>query len=53
MSVGGDGAEEDGVLCPERHCSIKMNTRTEMNAHLRWDHNRNEAEAEAILDSVE
>lgn len=38
--------------CPERDCGIEMPGRTELNAHLRWDHNRSESEAEAMLDAA-
>ena len=44
---------EDGrIECPESHCGIEMQTRTEIDSHLRWDHNRSESEAEAIVDAM-
>jgi hypothetical protein len=57
---GGDSAsdgerasgEDERIDCPETHCGISMLTRTELNAHLRWDHNRSENEAEAMLDAA-
>jgi len=46
-----DDAGVDRVLCPEPHCGIEMITRNEVNAHLRWDHNRSKDEAKAMLDA--
>jgi len=40
------------VGCPKAHCGVKMQTRTELNAHLRWDHNHTEGEAKALLDAA-
>lgn len=39
--------------CPEPDCGIEMPGDTELTAHLQWDHNRSEAEAEAMLDAAE
>lgn len=43
---------EGRISCPEPNCGIAMNTREEVNAHLRWDHNRSEQEADAMLEVV-
>lgn len=36
--------------CPEADCGIEFSARDEVRAHLEWDHNRSEPEAEAMLD---
>jgi|AntDeeMetageno50_2_1112565.scaffolds.fasta_scaffold11393_2 hypothetical protein len=41
---------ESRVPCPEPYCTIKMNERDAILAHLRWDHNRSEHEAESMLE---
>jgi hypothetical protein len=46
-----DDAGVGRMSCPEPDCGIEMNNRTEVRAHLQWDHNRSEAEAEAMLDA--
>jgi len=47
-----DSREDERVDCPKANCGIEMNTRTELNSHLRWDHNHTEGEAEALLDAA-
>lgn len=41
--------ESGGVPCPEPDCGIKMQSADEVEAHLQWDHNRSESEAEAMV----
>jgi len=50
--MSGDAGTDGKSVCPEHHCGIKMNTRTELEAHLQWDHNRSEYEANAMLDDA-
>ena len=40
---------ENRVPCPEPDCGVAMNTRTEIIAHLEWDHNRRKVKARAML----
>lgn len=37
---------DGGVECPENDCGIPFNSAEEVVAHLQWDHNRSELEAE-------
>lgn len=41
--------EDACETCPEPDCGIQMYTRDELIAHLQWNHNRSEVEAEAML----
>lgn len=35
--------------CPDDYCGLTFNTKEELKAHLRWDHNYNKTEAEVII----
>ena len=37
---------ESGIECPESDCGIPFQSTDEVVAHLQWDHNRSELEAE-------
>lgn len=43
-----ESRERTPLECPEWECELEM-PRTEMKAHLQWDHNRDESEAEAMI----
>ena len=48
MSDTSSGDTERRHECPEMACGIKMR-REELKAHLEWDHNRSEYQAERML----
>lgn len=43
---------DEDIQCPEHTCPLTFNTRVEVLAHLQWDHNRTELEADAMIDDT-
>lgn len=42
-------SDEESVECPEHGCGIPFPRAEEVVAHLQWDHNRPELEAERMV----